>query len=188
MRTKTKFNPAMLLRTDDTTSETTPLETTVVLGPEDGLEHEVEATLKFEVNRWGRARCSRISMEATEAGAISGTALRLLPLARIAENAVAAHEMFSYAGKTSERTHRFDLKLNPPTRSHRGKRLTDEYLRDVAAVYTAALEAPGNGHKKPAEAVEKAYSLSRGGAAKQIAAARERGFLPKTRRGKAAAN
>lgn len=57
----------------------------------------------------------------------------------------------------------------------------DEALEEVARVYLEAWQVG-----EPTLAVAEAFSLSRSAAAKRVARARERGFLPKTTRGRAA--
>lgn len=63
----------------------------------------------------------------------------------------------------------------------RGSRdLGDSHYRDVAATYREAVKAGA----APTAAVAERFTLSKSAAAKQVARARERGFLPKTSRGR----
>lgn len=64
----------------------------------------------------------------------------------------------------------------------RGRDLGDDHYRQVAAIYRANA-GPGG---KPTKAVQERFVLSKSAAAKQVAAARARGFLaPSTGRGRA---
>jgi hypothetical protein len=67
-------------------------------------------------------------------------------------------------------------------RSRRRNTITDEFLRDVARVYKA------NASSAPVEAVEEAFIVAYSTAARYVKLARDRGFLPKTTRGKVTSN
>ncbi len=60
------------------------------------------------------------------------------------------------------------------------RRLGDEHYRRVADVYKAAVRSG----EPPTAAVAEALTVSKSAAAKQVARARERGFLPRTSRGR----
>ena len=62
----------------------------------------------------------------------------------------------------------------------RGRDLGDAHYREVAEVYAAALQAG----ESPTKAVLEHFTVSKSAAAKKVARARDRGFLPKTSRGR----
>lgn len=61
-----------------------------------------------------------------------------------------------------------------------GRDLGDDHYRSVAETYAQAVKT---GHP-PTAAVAERFTISKSAAAKQVARARERGFLPKTSRGR----
>lgn len=63
----------------------------------------------------------------------------------------------------------------------KGRDLGDDHYREVAAIYAEALQAD----RPPTKAVQEHYTVEKSSAAKKVARARERGFLPKTTRGRA---
>lgn len=62
----------------------------------------------------------------------------------------------------------------------RGRDLGDDHYREVAAVYAQALQDG----RPPTKAVQEHFTVEKSTAAKKVARARERGFLPKTTRGR----
>ncbi|MCU1591668.1 MAG: hypothetical protein JWP11_2924 [Frankiales bacterium] len=62
----------------------------------------------------------------------------------------------------------------------RGRDLGDDHYREVAAIYAQALRDG----RSPTKAVQEHYTVEKSTAAKKVARARERGFLPKTTRGR----
>ncbi len=62
----------------------------------------------------------------------------------------------------------------------RGRDLGDEHYREVAVVYARALQEG----RRPTKAVQEHFTVEKSTAAKKVARARERGFLPKTTRGR----
>ncbi|HWC35809.1 MAG TPA: hypothetical protein VG650_13410 [Mycobacteriales bacterium] len=63
----------------------------------------------------------------------------------------------------------------------RGRDLGDDHYREVADVYAAALQS---GSKSPTAEVAKHFTVEKSSAAKKVARARQRGFLPPTTRGR----
>lgn len=62
----------------------------------------------------------------------------------------------------------------------RGRDLGDDHYREVAAVYARALQEG----QPPTKAVAEHFTVEKSTAAKKVARARERGFLPKTTKGR----
>jgi hypothetical protein len=62
----------------------------------------------------------------------------------------------------------------------RGRDLGDDHYREVAAVYAQAMQEG----RPPTKAVQEHFTVEKSTAAKKVARARERGFLPKTTRGR----
>jgi hypothetical protein len=130
-----------------------------------------------------------------EFGALGSQLLRDIPVGRIVDEtrkvlnrlSEIAHPAETTAATDSPglREFRTDLKdLVPHPDSLRPKRggrdLGDAHYAEVARVYADAVRAG----KAPTEAVKDRYVISKSAAAKQVARARERGFLPPTSRGR----
>lgn len=113
----------------------------------------------------GRYRCVGIRSE----GGLSGELLRLLPLTSLIRQGVTSFGVFTIPG------------LNQPASEITKDGPTDEALKNAAALYQFALILGDPPTKTVAARLEMGYST----AARWIALARERGFLGKTRQGKA---
>lgn len=120
-----------------------------------------------------RARAQlRDELRATLAGATEQ--LEVLDQRRLpAHRAVAEARLESWTEQTSDL--RGALKSG-----RRGRDLGDEHYREVARVYARALQEG----RRPTKAVQEFYTVEKSTAAKKVARARERGFLPMTTRGR----
>ncbi len=98
----------------------------------------------------------------------------LVEARRPAHGAVAEARLLTQAEKTK------DLRAALES-GRRGRDLGEDHYREVAAVYAAALREG----RPPTKAVQEHYTVEKSTAAKKVARARERGFLPKTTRGRA---
>jgi hypothetical protein len=203
MKTRIEGSPNTLLA-DGITLSRNPLDVAVTLDADDGVEGRFEAMLRFEVNARGRGRCTRLELRPAGDAAVTSSVLRKLPIDRIGADEIrrlAAY--FGPARETAPGVIRADLGSPPAQNSvleelvthrrepRRGLPVTNQHLRDVAAVYSAALKddpIPGDrGQRAPLQAVETEWDVSRSTASKWVARAREIGALPRTQRGKATA-
>jgi Family of unknown function (DUF6214) len=184
-----RFTPA---REDDGTIAFVPLGNDFVV-PRRFAASAGRIALDIEVTSDGAARCVGLIVRPDEGEALTTDALRRIPLARMAKEAVAeaarsytpvepggepifrlistprdAHEAFyeSYVGTARE--------------PRRGSPITDDNLHEVARVYR---EATKRGDP-PTQAVASAMHVARSTAARWVTAARSRGFLGPAMRGK----
>lgn len=102
--------------------------------------------------------------------AITATDLRAFPLASFLRG-----ERDAFSSMSSPLAKVFDRR--------KGKRITDEELRQVAAIYREAWSLGGN----PTDAVAEQMNMARSTAAKRVMAARAAGHLPPASPGKASA-
>jgi hypothetical protein len=124
---------------------------------------------------------------------VDGVLLRRLPVAELVRRAqkqiandLNAHLLrytteLTDAGEVSEAELRAALAMQAAVDIMDGKRrggrdLGDEHYREVAAVYAAALQTG----EPPTKAVQQRFGIEKSSAAKQVARARERGFLPRS--------
>jgi hypothetical protein len=123
-------------------------------------EFMYDVTIRF---RWWEGRFDAVSVhvDATEDFTVTGDVLRRVPVARLLREHLAG-------------TVRIPKGF--------GKDFDDELVR-VAAVYRIAYVA----HEPPVQAVAEHLGISTSTAGKKVMAAREKGYLPKTTRGKAGA-
>ena len=88
-----------------------------------------------------------------------------------------------WKGKNFDQVHRFlQAEYGPAVQQAQrsGRDLGADHYATVAKVYSEAVRTGA----APTKAVADAFTLSRSAAAKQVARARERGFLPRTTRGR----
>jgi hypothetical protein len=155
----------------------------------DGRDLWIE--LQVEVNRWGRGRCVGIKIEPLDGGAVTGELLRKVPIATLVRHAVP--EAGSRIRETApgrfepligtERDDAYSQLLENTRPVRRGAPITDDHLKQVAAVYGEALV---NG-EPPLRTVEAQFKAKRSTASKWVAMARQRGHLGPARQGKASA-
>ncbi|PKQ22323.1 MAG: hypothetical protein CVT65_13975 [Actinobacteria bacterium HGW-Actinobacteria-5] len=117
--------------------------------------------------------------------ALSGKMLRSLPLGRFLDETLARYDALLHLPSYAQ-----DRTWYAETQPERdaieaGKRsgtrdLGDDHYRLVARIYSEAVER----RQPPTKAVAEALTIAKSSAAKQVARARERGFLPPTTRGR----
>lgn len=126
----------------------------------------------------GRVGCVGITVTARDGSPITARALRAIPLDSFMR--MATHCLLSPVEATAEGRVINRTRPKAPPRAlaypERKRRVTDDYLREVAAIYTAAQAS----EQPPTRAVETEHSqapISYKTAARWVHLARERGYL-----------
>jgi hypothetical protein len=184
-----RFTPA---RDDDGTIAFVPLGNDFVV-PRRFAAVAGQLALDIEVASDGTARCVGLIVRAADGEALTTEALRGIPLARLAKEAVAeaarsytplepGGEPIFRLTSTPRDAHAafYESYVNSAREPRRGSPITDENLSEVARVYR---EATKRGDP-PTQAVALAMHVARSTAARWVAAARVRGFLGPAMRGK----
>jgi hypothetical protein len=142
-------------------------------------------SLDVEVDTDGTVACRGIEIRAADGEAVTGEALRRLPVAKLTKQAVAAAAL--HRTVTDDGTPILNLTRQPARlhadfynsytqdarRPRRGSPLTPQHLAQVAALYRAALQRGD----PPTRTIATELHAARSTAARWVALAREQGLL-----------
>jgi hypothetical protein len=162
---------------------------------------ELTVDLDIEVDRWGRARCTRLEMSAEPGGSLNWEPCRKLPLDQLVRYArEGASGLLAFDGETNPGVSRFAFLGTDESRAtiqEQGSRrnrtvLNDEFLSHVAACYREALASEDGAEKKAptryvAQEMAGGWETGYSAAKRWVSLARSAGFLGRTVRGRKAA-